>query len=129
MKLKFSDGPVAIEMDDTLERLARRALDKAAPGVVDRITIETAEVYRLGEARWPVKTGRSRRGLRHDILVGTDNVRGRIINDVDYAYYVRPKFLYGSTTAWAAFIQRPMRQAANRLAIALPKLVRTSLEP
>jgi hypothetical protein len=129
MKLKFSDGPVAIEMDDTLERLVRRALDKAAPGVVDRITIETAEVYRVAKGLWPEKTGRSRAGLRQEVLVGIDNVRGRIMNDVDYAYYVRPKVFYGSTTAWSEYVQRPMREAADKLAIDLPKLVRSSLEP
>ena len=129
MKLKFSDGPVAIEMDDTLERLVRRALHKAVPGVVDRITIETAEVYRVAKGLWPEKTGRSRAGLRQEVLVGIDNVRGRIMNDVDYAYYVRPKVFYGSTTAWAEYVQRPMREAATRIAIQLPLLMIDMLEP
>ena len=127
-KLKFSQGSVSIEMDDTMERLVRRALDRAAPGVVQQITSETAEVHRLAVARWPVKTGRSKAGLEQEILVSTDSVRGRIVNAVEYAPYVRPRWLYNTTTAWSALVQRPMRAAATRLVKALGPILRRSLE-
>lgn len=127
-KLRYSEGSVSIAMDDTLERLVRRALDEAAPGVVDRITAETAEVHRLAVSRWPVDTGRSKAGLREEIIVSPDSVRGRIMNDVEYAPYVRPRWTYNTTTAWSVLVQRPMRAAAERLVKTLGPVLRRALE-
>ena len=126
-RLKYSQGSITIEMDETMDRLVRRAIDQAAPGVLERVEADSRAVYTDAHKRWPVVTGRSRAGLTHEVIVSDTEVRGRVSNPVDYAFYVRPKKLYGASTAWSAWVQQPMRKAANKLAKELGPLVRRLL--
>jgi hypothetical protein len=116
-KLRIKGDGVSVEYSDTLERIARAALEKAAPGVVDALEARVEKLRVAAYKRWPVKTGRSREAL--ELRTTLDPTTGRvtvgIVNWVRYAIYVRPTSLYGATTAWEAFVRKPVREAAKEV--------------
>ena len=123
---RFRDGAITIEMDDTLARIARRAVRQASPLVVDGIDEATQAIHADAYRSWPVLTGRSHAGLRQSLVLGTSSVEGLIHTVVDYTFYIRPREFYGAATAWAEWVQKPMRKAATVLVRTLgPELVRS----
>jgi hypothetical protein len=128
-KLRFGSGSVSVEMDDTLDRMVRAAINKAQPGALREVERATEELYAQAVAQWPVKTGTSRAGLRREVLVsqGLDRIRGRVFNDVDYAKYIRPRALYGADTAFVAYLRRPAKEIAERLTLRLLDLIPRAL--
>jgi hypothetical protein len=121
--LRFGNGGITVEMDDALDRIARAALERVHPGLVDTIGRETEQIHRLAVSRWPVGRDRpDRRGVhskdrwRWDLIVSPDFdvVRGRISNDAEWAYMVKPRFLWGKT-GYSELVRRPMVAARDRL--------------
>ena len=127
-RLKFGSGSVRVEMDDTLDRLYRRALDKVAPGVVARIDEATSAVFDAAVGAWPVRTGRSRAGLEHHLTVASDHttVRGTITDAVEYSRYIKARKL-GGKSAFVELLRLPMRERAKALAAVLATETRANL--
>lgn len=119
-RLRFGSGSVRIEMDDTLDRIYRRALDRVAPKVVERIEDATEEVFDVAQIDWPVRTGRSRRGLQRFVAISSDHahIRGTITNDVVYARFIRARNL-GGKSPFVELLRKPMRAKAKELAVVL----------
>lgn len=133
-KLRFGDGSVTIEMSDTLDVIARRAIEDVHPGLIDAISTETEKVYRQAKARWPVgrdrqdRTYHSKDRWRWEMVVSSDysTIRGRIVNDADWVYMVKPRFLWGQSGV-NELVRKPMRQAHKRLVNSLGDLVASRL--
>jgi len=126
-RLRYGAGIATIEMDDTMDQLIRRAIENVQPGVVAKIEAATKAVAEDCERRWPVKTGKSKAGFDWYVAVTQDGtrIRGVIQNPVPYTFYVRPSQLFGGTTGWAEWVQRPMKAAAAKLVDELgPQIVR-----
>jgi hypothetical protein len=128
-RLRFGTGGVRVVMDDTLDQLYRRAIERVAPGVLRRIEDATADVYASARAAWPVKTGRSRDGLEHHVTVSPDqtSVRGSITNPVKYARYIKAKKLDGKS-AFVELLRKPLRARAADLAEVLAMEAVTGLK-
>jgi hypothetical protein len=112
------EGNVSVKMSGTLADIARRAVEKVLPGVLARLEAEARAVGEQARADWPVRTGVSRAGLevRTVIDLGRSEVRAEIANEVPYAPFIRPLALYGTTTAWAAYVRVPRVKIQKRLA-------------
>jgi hypothetical protein len=123
--LTVRDGRATVTLDDGLERIARRAIDEALPGVLELLEREGAAVLEDARAQWPVRSGRSRDGLavRTVLDLGKGEVVVEIVNAVEYAPWVRPAAWYGSTTAWARLVRDPMRAAHKRAVDQVGRLV------
>lgn len=127
-KLTYGSGGTRITMDDTLERIYRRAIEKVAPGILTRMEMVIAEVYDEARQQWPVRTGRSRDGLQRWVTVTPDGMRivGSITNDVDYARYIKAKKL-GGRSAFVELLRKPLRKRADDLSTVLARQAATSL--
>lgn len=91
---------------DAVTAAARASLEPA-------LHTEISEVVRHARDRWPVRTGRSQRGLEV-ARAGTDT-RARVVarNRVSYAQDVR---IAGHTEpAWVELVERPVTTAAGEL--------------
>lgn len=131
-KLRYGNARVSVEMDDVAERMARRAIERAAPGILDEIERETETVFRQAQGRWPKgKNPRthkqpihSREALRSEYRISEDGkkVSGHIVNDAWWARYVSLWFAQGRN-AFAYLIRRPMRAAQRRLSDKLAQRV------
>lgn len=101
-----------------------RTLSDAAPGVLDAIEAKVERVYKEAYAKWPI--GRSfdpsRNGQAHSkwqlergTVIDGDRVRGYVRNSAPWSRFIRPRKLYGATTAAREWIQLPMRKASREL--------------
>lgn len=117
-RLVYRSGGVAVAYSDVLDRVARAAIERAAPGVLQAMERELGEVHEAARRDWPVRTGRSRDGLVLDSALDptTGRLRVSIRNDVPYAIYIKPKKLYGATTAWERYVRKPGRVKVRELA-------------
>lgn len=81
-------------------------MDELVPGVVAALEAEVREVLAIAKSEWPIKSGRSNKGLVMvtEIRNGDTLVVG-IRNDVPYAPWVRPKEWFGATTAWQRLVR------------------------
>ena len=102
-------------MDDTLDRIFRRAIDQARPGL---LPVLEAEAQRLGEnarAEWPVKTGRSRAAIVYGVrVVGGDGLESFVANTAAYVFYIKGR-AQGGKSAWQELIRKPGLASVPRL--------------
>jgi hypothetical protein len=77
--------------------------------------VEVGEVLAVARAEWPIRTGRSRAGLRMVTEISDDSVRVLIENPIPYAYFVRPKDWFGAETAWMRLVRKPMKEVGLEL--------------
>lgn len=103
-------GDVTVTLSDELETLVRATIERALPGVLDRMERDTGELLDHARGDWPVKTGQSRNGLEQHTRVDAEitEISVEIRNDVPYAIYVRPAKWHGATTAWQRLVRGPV---------------------
>lgn len=128
MKLTFGSGGTRITMDDTLDRIYRRAIERVAPGLLTRVELAIAEVYDEARQQWPVRTGRSRDGLQRHVTIAPDGARivGSITNDVDYSRFIKARKL-GGRSAFVELLRKPLRRRADELSTVLARQAASSL--
>lgn len=114
---RYREGGVTVTLDEGLARWVEGVIDSTQRAVVDHIEREVQKVYEAARADWPVKTGRSRDGLRTALTF--DRTRGRIEGSilalVPYSVYIKPRKLRGKTTAWQAYARGPMTKLKKQL--------------
>lgn len=110
---RYRAGDVAVEVDDGLEQLARRAAEEVAPGVLGRLEPRVVGVLDEAVEEWPVKTGESSRGLHVQTDFSDDEVAVAIGGTAAHTELVRPAAWYGSETAWSRLVQKPMADLAE----------------
>lgn len=121
-KIRFGSPGAGVEMDDTILRLATDAIDEIVPGVRDYLQDAVYQIRINAQDEWPVKTGRSRASLSDVTQINSDSIQGIIeIEECEYTHYVRPRKLWGTTTAWQIWVKTPMKEA-NREMLEDPKL-------
>lgn len=128
-RLTLGAGAVSVVVDEAFDALLRRALNQTVPGIADRLE-ETADgLYQQAFAAWPVRTGRSRAGLAREVRVAPDlsSVRARLLNDVDYAKFIRSNRISGSGSAFVELMRRPTEEAARDLAEDLRPIIERTL--
>lgn len=127
-KLSFGAGSVRIQMDDTLDRIYRRAIDKLAPGLLPAVETAIDDLHADAYAAWPVKTGRSKEALEHLTSVSPDNkvIRGTITDDVPYARFIKAKSL-GGKSAFVELLRKPLRERAKELVKVLGRVTNERL--
>lgn len=127
-RLRFGAGSVSVEMDDTLERIYRRALEDVHPGLLDAIQGEVEPIYRDVLKRWPIGKERPDRPyhsisrFRQAVTITPDHstVRGTITNDAPWARFVAPVNLWGRN-GFVELLRKPMRKAHRRIATKVAK--------
>ena len=114
--VRYREGSVTVTVDDELAALVERLLEETAPGVRDRIESEVEAVYRAAVSAWPVKTGRSRDGLRTAITLDRSQgrIEGAVLALVGYSVYIKPRKLRKGT-AWQTYVRGPMTDLKRRL--------------
>ena len=112
---RFKDGSITIDMSDTLADMARRAVQRTQPGVLEAMEREVEAARRDVVRDWPVKTGRSSRAFKVETLFSPNDVTVRLINTIDYAPFVRPKEFFGVATGFVRIVRPRMRAAADTL--------------
>ena len=124
-RLRYGSGIATVELDDTMDRIDRRAVEVVHPGLVAAIEAKLEKVGQALVTRWPVRTGKSAAGFDWYVRVSQIEIKGVVENKVPYTYYVRPRALWGGTTGWSEWVQIPMRQAQQELVDELgPEIVR-----
>ena len=123
MATRFREGNVTVELTGDLEKLALEAVDRLLPGVREQMEANARDIWNSARGEWPVKSGRSRAGLELLTEIRDDAVLVKILNDVPYAVYVRPRDWFGVTTAWARLVKTPMKAAAKDLAKTVGKVL------
>lgn len=110
MRLTFGHGSVSFVTDELGEDIARRWLEAAMPGAVDRVTQGVEAVHWQAVARSPVKTGRFRASLQREVKVAPDlsSIRGRTFNDIEYGRFVKSPKLPGTGSAFVELLRKPM---------------------
>lgn len=110
MPTRIREGDVVIELDDAMERLARDAAERVAPGLLKRLEGRFGQILGWARREWPVRTGLSKGGLDTRVTFGNEEVTVELVNTVDYAIYVRPSKWYGATTAWQRLVRGPVQR-------------------
>lgn len=128
--LRYGSGSVTVEMSDTLDRLAREAIDRVQPGLIAELTRTAQQVHANAVRRWPVRTGTSRAGLTWYLAISEGGTEIRAVvstGGVPYTWYIRPQTLYNGNTGWNEWVQRPMRAAGPELAKVLGPIISRQL--
>jgi hypothetical protein len=115
-KIRFGSPSAGVEMGDELLRLATQAIDEIIPGVRDYLADAIYQIRLNAQEEWPVRTGQSRASLSEVTQINSDSIQGIIeISGCDYTHYVRPKKLWGTTTAWQVWVKTPMKEANKEM--------------
>lgn len=109
---------VTASLDNGVERIYRRAIERVAPGLLDRLERELDDLEAGARDDWPVKTGFSRGRLRSLVLVSPDHtkLRGTLLNDAPYARFIKGRKLPGSGSAFVELMRKPLRARKAALA-------------
>lgn len=122
---RYREGNVTVTLDEGLARWVEQVLQDTERAVVAHIEREVEKVYEAARAEWPVRTGRSRDGLRTALTF--DRTRGRVEGSilalVPYSVYIKPRKLRGKTTAWQAYARGPMTKLKKRLVLELGDVI------
>ncbi len=122
---RYREGNVTVTLDEGLARWVEQVLHDTERAVVDHIEREVEKVYQAARADWPVRTGRSRDGLRTALTF--DRTRGRVEGSilalVPYTVYIKPRKLRGKTTAWQAYARGPITALKKRLLLELGPVI------
>lgn len=114
---RYKEGNVTVTVGPELQEWVDRCIRSCFGATVDAIEAEVEKVYDQARKEWPVKTGRSRDGLRTSLTL--DRTRGRVegavLALVPYSIYIKPYKLRGKTTAWQAYVRGPITLAKKRL--------------
>lgn len=122
-KLRVGRGIAMVELDDGLERGIGAALDRLAPGLLDRLETGIDGIALDALTRWPVKTGASKRAMEWGVrLPDEDHLEGFVVNTAEhsgkeYAYLIQPKG--GGKPVWRTLVVDPMLARADRIAESL----------
>lgn len=129
-RLRFGSGSVSIELDDTLDRMARAAVDRVHPGLLDRMEADTEAVLDDVRKEWP--KGRRRRPVRkhsRDLFemqsrISADKgvITTTITNSAPYAKYVKPVKLWGKS-GYVVYLRNPLRKRQRALVKDLADLI------
>jgi hypothetical protein len=129
-KLTYGTGSLRIQMDDVMEQIARAAVEDVAPGLVPAIESTVERLEAEARAKWPVRTGVSRDGLGHYVSItpAGDQVRGSLVNTVDYSRFVKSgKGGLQGKSAMVELMRKPVEAAADVLAAELGDIATTKL--
>ncbi len=129
-KLTYGSGAVSVTLDNGFEELIRLALDKTIPGIVAKMEQVADSLEENARSKWPVRTGKSRDGLRSEVRVapGFTSVRARLVNDVPYARFIKsPRVRTGTGSAYVELMRRPTEAAAVALAEELKPIIESTL--
>jgi hypothetical protein len=122
---RYREGNVTVTLDEGLARWVEQVLQDTERAVVDHMEREVEKVYEAARADWPVRTGRSRDGLRTALTF--DRTRGRVEGSilalVPYSVYIKPRKLRGKTTAWQQYARGPMTKLKKRLVLELGDVI------
>ena len=120
---------ISYKMDDTLQRIARRAVDKVQPGLADAIETEMQRIHDEAVRDWPVGRFRKDRGGVHSrdrmdiqFVISGDKVEARVTNDAPWAAKIRANKLHGRSP-YVEYLKKPLRKARNKLVRELPREV------
>lgn len=120
---------ISYKMNDTLQRIARRAVDKVQPGLIDAIEAETRRIHDEAVRDWPVGRFRKDRGGVHsrdrmamELVIDGDKVRGRVTNDAEWAPYIRANNLL-QRSPYVELLKKPLKKARDKLVRELPREV------
>ena len=120
---------ISFKMDDTLQRIARQAVNKVQPGLIDAIEAEVRQIHDDAVREWPVGRYRRDRGGVHsrdrmavEVVIDGDKVRGRVTNDAEWAPFIRANKLLGKSP-YVELLKKPLRRARNKLVRELPREV------
>lgn len=107
-------GAVRAAVDLPTEALARQILAAGAPGVAEAVERAADRIVAEARERWPVRTGRSRAGLEAVVVVdpGLTTIRGTVVNEVEYARFVKDK---QDRSAMTELLAKPIRAATPAL--------------
>lgn len=125
--IRYREGNVTVTVGDELQRWVDELIRSTAHEVLGAIELEVDRVYRAAVSDWPVKTGRSRAGLRTALTLDRTQARveGSVLALVPYSVYIKPRKLRGRTTAWQEYVRGPMTAARKRLVAQLGDVIVT----
>jgi len=116
--IRYREGDVTVTVDDGLRRWVESLLEETGGVVYERIERDVRAIFDEAVARWPVKTGRSRDGLRTAVLLdrGAARVEGQILALVPYSVYIKSvKGGLQGKNAWQSLVRGPMTLLKRRL--------------
>lgn len=86
MKKTFRRGDVSVELD--LPDLEAAWVPTFSEVIEEEIRQRLEKVYLDAREKWPVRTGKSRAGLRMEVGVSRDEIVGELYNEEQYAYKI-----------------------------------------
>lgn len=126
---RAKSGSVTVTLDDTLERVAKQAVELALGEARTEMLKGMQEIADAAVDEWPVgkqpKPVHSRDGITlvEEIDLNLSRYTVRILNPVPWAPYVRPSKWYGATTAWQRLVRGPVDKLKKELVDTIgPKL-------
>lgn len=124
--IRYREGSVTVTVDGEVARWVDAVLRSAGRDVLGAIEVEVNNVHRVAVDRWPVRSGRSRDGLRTALTL--DRTRGRIegavLALVPYSIYVKSyKGGLQGKSAWQVLVRGPMNLAKKRLTASLGDVI------
>ena len=106
-------------------------IDKLLPGARAILEREAREVYQYAWQRWPIDTGTSRAGLSWGVLIAPDAsfIRGFVMNNVDYARYIKSSQVRtGTGHAMTELLRKPIAERTDTITAELGPALRRAME-
>lgn len=109
---------MTVEMTDEFDRIARSTVDRLIPGLLSALEGELKETLAVARSEWPIKSGRSSRGLKIvlEFRNGGELLVGGIEGDAPYTLWVRPREWFGSETAWNRLVRKQLKVVNREMA-------------
>ena len=135
-RLRYGTGAMSVEMDDTMSKIARAAIERVQPGLLDELEDIARETHDDARKRWPVDTGESRAALDYGVRVvrsGTQ-VEAYVSNDAPHTRYIRSRKITGlgewdgEKNPFALLVRKPLQSSAKELAERLADAALEALE-
>jgi hypothetical protein len=116
--LRYKEGGVTVTVDGDIREAIERIIDETGGVVLERIETDVNRVHAVAVKRWPVKSGRSRDGLKtaYTFDRSQSRIEGGVLALVPYAVYIKTwrNGLRGAHV-WTVLVRKPIVNVKKRL--------------
>lgn len=130
-RLRLGRGSNTVIIENGLDDMVRRFLEDTIPGVLPRMEAEAEDLYNAAQAKWPVKTGRSKAAMNWWIRFPRPDPLDRIEAFVGfepgepgskYAHLVKGRKDDGKQS-WRVHLLRPAQERGEKLGTDIAAMV------
>jgi len=120
---KWGDKKTSITIDDPTGILLGQAVDRIYPGLIQEMEEATKELYDDAYAKWPERTGFSKRELNYGVLFNENVIEAYIDSPAKYTKYIHEKWPFNRVFVWQELLIKPFKKKVKILTKSLVDII------